>query len=73
MFESIRYFYNVYFLWPIQHWLNTVQPIPPYQSACTGNCNQGRNCDCDMLPDLDDDEEDFVINESWPFPTQPKP
>lgn len=57
MIDALYYAYHVYFLWPIQDWLSKTQPIPPYQSACTGDCNQGRTCDCSQQ-----------VDEYWPFP-----
>lgn len=62
MVDAIWYVYHVYFLWPVQDWIKKAQPIPPYQSACSGDCRQGRDCDCVQ-----------EINEHWPFPTAPKP
>jgi hypothetical protein len=58
MFNSLIYVYNVYFLWPVQNWLKTLQPIPPYQNPCEQ--------DYDTLPE--DPAQEFVLNESWPFP-----
>jgi len=48
---------------------------PPYQSPCTGDCNQGRNCDC--VPDLETQRkhqlDDEFNNSNWPFPVGPRP
>lgn len=29
-----------------------------YKSSCTGNCNQGRNCDCELAEDTNDIQQD---------------
>jgi len=50
---------------------------PPYQSPCTGDCNQGRNCTCASGPTLEQQRkhqlDDEFNNANWPFPVGPKP
>ena len=36
-------------------------------NSCSGDCGQGRHCDCDYEPTTP------ATNPNWPFPTQPKP
>ena len=49
----------------IKDFLAEVFSRPPYPSPCTGDCNQGRDCDCvGYAPD---------VNPNWPFPVGPKP
>lgn len=46
----------------IKNFLETVADafkLPPYQSGCTGDCVQGRNCTCEI--------------ENWPFPEPKQP
>lgn len=47
--------------------------LPPYQTPCTGDCNQGRNCTCcDLAQQRKHQLEDEFNNSNWPFPI-PKP
>ena len=43
---------------------------PPYESPCSSDCSQGRNCDC--TPDLEQQRkhqlQDEFNNSNWPFP-----
>lgn len=49
--------------------------IPPDQSPCHGDCNQGRNCTCG--PTLAEQRkhqlDDEFNNDNWPFPVGKKP
>lgn len=42
----------------MQHALNEVYDPQPAVSACNGNCNQGRMCDCVAGPGQQDDDDD---------------
>jgi hypothetical protein len=47
--------------------------LPPYQTPCTGDYNQGRDCDCCALDHQQRYQlEDEFNNANWPFPI-PKP
>ena len=53
---------------------------PPYPSPCTGDCNQGRNCNCvakTVHPTPEEQRrfqlEDEFNNSNWPFPVGKKP
>jgi hypothetical protein len=43
---------------------------PPYPTPCTGDCNQGRDCDCGptLEEQLKFQREDEFNNSNWPFP-----
>jgi hypothetical protein len=52
--------------------LKQVFTRPPYESPCHGDCNQGRNCDCERELDLQAQRkhqlQDEFNNANWPFP-----
>jgi hypothetical protein len=64
----------------ITNFLETIREAfsrPPYATPCTGDCNQGRNCTCMQVPDLETQRkhqlDDEFNNANWPFPVGPKP
>lgn len=58
--------------------ISIVRRLPP--SSCTGDCNQGRNCNCvtkTVHPTPEEQRrfqlEDEFNNSNWPFPVDKKP
>ena len=64
----------------IKNFFETIREVfsrPPYESPCTQDCNQGRNCTCTESPTLEEQRkhqlDDEFNNGNWPFPVGPKP